>query len=231
VIARYCEAGKTLRPKLLACVSVLHNPTGYSLSPGHAHRLLQLAAQHDFHIAEDDTYNHLAPEHSTRLCALDGLQRTIYVGGFAKILAPNWRIGFLAASESLFPRLLETKLLATLTTPALFARALAACIDQGQLRRHSERIRDRLDAARTRAMRLAVAAGCRFVSEPAGLFGWLDTGVDTEALAQRLLDEDYLIAPGALFYARRPPTTFMRINFATSQDAAFWKTFARLRDG
>jgi DNA-binding transcriptional MocR family regulator len=46
---------------------------------------------------EDDTYSHIAPEHATRLSALDGLQRTIYVSGFAKILAPNWRMGFLAA--------------------------------------------------------------------------------------------------------------------------------------
>ena len=231
VIERYCATEPALRPKLLFSVSVLHNPTGYCLAPGNAHRLLQLAARHDFHLVEDDTYGHLAPEQATRLCALDGLQRTIYVGGFAKILAPNWRVGFLAAGEDLFARLLETKLLTTLTTPALFERALAVCIDQGQLRRHGEQLRDRLDAARTRAARLALAAGCRFLSEPAGMFGWLDTGVATDALTQRLLDEDYLIAPGSLFYARRPPTTFMRINFATSQDAAFWKTFARVRDG
>jgi DNA-binding transcriptional MocR family regulator len=231
VVERYCQADKNLHPKLLISVSVLHNPTGYSLTPGNAHRLLQLAARHDFHIVEDDSYGHLAPERTTRLCALDGLQRTIYIGGFAKMIAPNWRVGFLAASEALYPRLLETKLLATLTTPALFERALAACIDQGQLRRHGERLRGRLDAARSRAVRLALGAGCRFVSEPAGLFGWVDTGVDTEALAQRLLDADYLIAPGALFYARRPPSTFMRINFAAAQEAAFWEAFARLRGG
>jgi DNA-binding transcriptional MocR family regulator len=105
-------------------VSVLHNPTGYSLTPGSAHRVLQLANEHDFHIVEDDTYSHLAPEHATRLSALDGLQRTIYVSGFAKILAPNWRIGFLAAPPALKERLLETKLLATLTSPTLFERAL-----------------------------------------------------------------------------------------------------------
>jgi DNA-binding transcriptional MocR family regulator len=77
-------------------------------------------------------------------------------------------------------------------------------------------------------VKLAQAAGCRFVSEPAGLFGWVDTGVDTEALAQRMLDEGYLIAPGSLFHAARAPTTLMRINFATTQDAAFWKVFRRL---
>ena len=99
-----------------------------------------------------------------------------------------------------------------------------------QLRRHAARIRTRLDAARARSTKLALAHGCTFAAEPAGLFGWVDTGVDTDALAQRMLDEGYLIAPGALFHAVRKPSTLMRINFATTQDAAFWKVFVRLRD-
>ena len=129
---------------------------------------------------------------------------------------------------ALVEQLLDTKLLATLTTPALFEKALALCIEQGQLRRHCERIRTRLDAARSRSVKLALHAGCRFAAEPAGLFGWVDTGVDTDALSQRMLDEGYLLAPGALFHAERKPSTLMRINFATTQDAAFWKKYAEL---
>ncbi len=226
VMARYCEVHQ---PKLYVSVSVFHNPTGHCLSPGSAHRLLQLANQHNFHIVEDDTYSHIAPGHATRLSALDGLRRTIYVSGFAKILAPNWRIGYLAAPPQLVEPLLDTKLLTTLTTPALLEKALALCIEQGQLRRHAERIRTRLDAARARSVKLALAAGCRFAAEPVGLFGWVDTGMDTDALAQRMLDEGYLIAPGALFHAARAPSTLMRINFATTQDAAFWRVFTRLK--
>lgn len=226
VMERYCEVHK---PKLYVSVSVFHNPTGYCLSPGSAHRILQLANQHDFHVVEDDTYSHIAPEHATRLTALDGLQRTIYVSGFAKILAPNWRIGYLAAPPALVESLLDTKLLATLTTPALLEKALALCIEQGQLRRHAERIRTRLDAARSRSVKLALGAGCTFAAEPAGLFGWVDTGVDTDALAQRMLDEGYLLAPGALFHAERKPSTLMRINFATTQEATFWRDFERVR--
>ena len=228
VMERYCQLHT---PKLFVSVSVLHNPTGASISPGSAHRVLQLAQQHNFHIVEDDTYSHLAPEHATRLCALDGLQRTIYVSGFAKILAPGWRVGFMAAPPNLVERLLDTKLLATLTTPALLEKALAHCIDQGQLRRHAERIRVRLGQARARSVQLALSHGCTFAAEPAGLFGWVDTGLDTDTLAQRMLDEGYLIAPGSLFHAVRRPTTLMRINFATTQDATFWAVFARLRGG
>jgi DNA-binding transcriptional MocR family regulator len=105
---------------------------------------------------------------------------------------------------------------------------LALCIEQGQLRRHAERIKTRLDAARARSVKLAMNAGCRFAAEPVGLFGWVDTGVDTDALAQRMLDEGYLLAPGALFHAQRRPSTLMRINFATTQDAAFWKKYSEI---
>ena len=226
VMARYCALHA---PKLFVSVSVFHNPTGYCLSPGSAHRVLQLANAHNFHIVEDDTYSHIAPDHATRLCALDGLQRTIYVSGFAKILAPGWRVGFLAAPASLVEAFVDTKLLATLTTPALLEKALAWCIDQGQLRRHAERIRTRLDQARGRSVKLALAHGCSFATPPAGLFGWVETGVDTDVLSQRMLDVGYLLAPGALFHAERQPSTLMRVNFATTQDAQFWDTFKRLR--
>ena len=212
------------RPRLYVTVSVLHNPTGASLGLSAAHQVLRLAREAGFHIVEDDTYAHLAPAHAPRLAALDGLERTIYVSGFSKILVPNWRVGFLAAPAALVDRIVDTKLLTTLTTPGTGELALAHCLEQGWLRRHAERVVQRLGAARARTVRLAEAHGCRFVSEPRGLFGWLDTGVDTERLAHAMLD-DWLLAPGALFHAEHRPTTLMRINFATSQDPRFWKVF------
>ena len=45
-----------------------------------------------------------------------------------------------------------------------------------------------------------------------------------------MLDDGILLAPGTLFHAQRKPSTLMRINFAATQDAAFWKLFAKRRD-
>ena len=102
---------------------------------------------------------------------------------------------------------------------------MALCIEQGHLRRHAERLRKQLASARTQSVQLALAHGCRFAQEPSGLFGWVDTGVDTDALSQAMLDKGYLIAPGALFHANRTPSTLMRINFATTRVPAFWLAF------
>jgi DNA-binding transcriptional MocR family regulator len=215
------------RPRLYVTVSVLHNPTGTSLTPAQAHQLLRLAEQHDLTIVEDDTYAWLAPPHATRLAQLDGLRRTIYVSGFSKVLTPQWRVGFLAAAPALAERFIDSKLLSSLSTPGPLEDGVALCLEQGLMRRHAERVVALLDAARGRAVRLAEAAGCRFVTPPAGLFGWVDVGHDTEALAQLLLDQGWLIAPGTLFHAAPRPTTLMRINFATAQDAAFWRDLRR----
>jgi len=220
---------RTHRPKLYVTVSVLHNPTSTMLSPGHAHQVLRLAEQHDFHILEDDIYAFLAPAHATRLAVLDDLQRTIHVSSFSKVLAPGWRVGYIAAPSALVDRLTNTKLLSTLTTPPVLEQALAHCMEQGLLRRHCERVSAQLDAARARCLQLARQHGCRFVTPPQGLFGWLDVGVDTERLTHPMLDAGWLIAPGTLFHAQRQPSTLMRINVATSQDAAFWKALSHAR--
>ena len=128
------------KPRMYTTVSVLHNPTGQSLSLATAHQILTLAEAHDLTIVEDDTYAWLAPPHLPRLSALDGLRRTIYVSGFSKILAPNWRVGYAAASPEMAERLVDTKLLTTLTSPAWAERAVAWCLDQGLMRRHADRV-------------------------------------------------------------------------------------------
>jgi DNA-binding transcriptional MocR family regulator len=217
------------RPRLYVTVSVLHNPTGCSLPLSAAHQVLLMSERHGFGIVEDDTYCHLAPSHAPRLSALDGLRRTVYISGFSKILTPNWRVGFLAASAELVERCIDLKLLTGLTTPALPERALAWCMDHGPVRRHIERVTARLDSARERARTLALEAGCRFVTPPNGLFGWIDVGVDTERLAQPMLDDGWLLAPGSLFHAEPRPTTLMRINFASSQEPGFWKALVAAR--
>lgn len=211
------------RPRLYVTVSVLHNPTGSSLSAGVAHPLLQLAERHDLTLVEDDTYAWLAPPHATRLAQLDGLRRTVYVSGFSKVITPQWRVGYIAASPELAQRFIDTKLLGTLTTPSPLEDALALCLDQGSLRRHADRVTTRLDAARGRTVQLVREAGFRFASAPQGLFGWVDVGQDTDRLAQVLLDDGWLTAPGSLFHARQRPTTLMRVNFAAGQDARFWR--------
>lgn len=57
------------RPRLYVTNSALHNPTGATLSPQTAHRLLNAAAAYDLTIVEDDIFADFEPEPSARLAA------------------------------------------------------------------------------------------------------------------------------------------------------------------
>jgi DNA-binding transcriptional MocR family regulator len=218
------------KPRVYFTASVLHNPTGGSMTLAAAHEVLKLAEAHDLTLIEDDTYAWLAPPGSPRLSALDQLQRTVYIGGFAKIFTPNWRVGFLAAAPALVERAIERKLLGALATPGLTERAVAIALEQGALRRHAERVTQRLAAARARSVRLAQDAGFAFAAPPNGLFGWIDTGVDTDRLATLMHGDGWLLAPGSLFHVAGRPSPLMRINFAAAQDARLWRALAKGRD-
>jgi DNA-binding transcriptional MocR family regulator len=211
------------KPRIYITVSVLHNPTGATLSLSAAHELLKLAESHGLTIVEDDTYAWLAPAQAPRLAALDQLQRTVYISGFSKILTPNWRVGFLAASPALVERVIDRKLLTALSTPALPERALAIMLEQGTLRRHAERVVVRLAAARQRCVRLAEEAGFTFAAPPQGLFGWVEAGVDVDRLSTLMHAQGWLLAPGSLFHATPRPSTLMRINFASAQEPRLWR--------
>ena len=142
---------------------------------------------------------------------------------------PNWRVGYIAAPAHLVDRFIDTKLLTTLTTPSLTEQALAYCLEQGLLRRHADRVNQKLDTARSRSVKLALAHGCEFKATPRGLFGWVDVGVDTERLAHAMLDEGWFLAPGSIFHATPGPTTLMRVNFSTTQDVRFWGAVSNMR--
>ena len=60
----------------------------------------------------------------------------------------------------------------------------------------------------------------------AGMFVWIDTGVDTEELVRALGRPGHLVVPGALFSPEQQPSTYMRINVAVGYDDAFWQALA-----
>jgi DNA-binding transcriptional MocR family regulator len=222
------------RPKLYVLTSVVHNPTGTSLSAATGYALLRLAQEHDFAIVEDDIYGDLcapAPARpAVRLAALDRLQRVIYVGGFSKTLAANLRVGYIAAPDGLVQALTDQKLVGGLTSPEFGERVIARVLAGREYARHCARLRARLQAAREATLARLRALGARgFAEEAQGMFLWADLGVDTNALATQMFDAGYLTAPGSLFSPRQLPSTWMRFNVATSQNPAMWKALAETR--
>jgi DNA-binding transcriptional MocR family regulator len=214
-------------PKLFVVGSVLHNPTGSSISAANAHRLLQLADEYGFNIVEDDVYGDLHPGRALRLASLDQLQRVIYLSGFSKTLAASLRVGYIAASAPLAQQLADLKMLTGLTSPELTERVVTRVLAEGQYRRHLDRLRGKLDAARDRTARALEKIGARLALQPeAGIFLWADCGRDTNAIAVEGSAQGVLCAPGSLFSPTQSPSTWMRVSAAASLNPAAMRFLA-----
>ena len=235
-LEQLAELAARHRPALYVINSILHNPTSGSLSAAKAYQVLRLAEQFDFTVVEDDIYADLHPGGgsgaATRLAALDGLRRVIYLGGFSKSMAPNLRVGFIVASGERAQRLADRKMLTTLSTSDIGERVVYKILSEGVYRKHLDRIRGRLDAARPQALRRLEALGLRPDPAPAaGMFAWVDCGRDTNAVAARAMRDGLLLAPGSLFSPKQLPSTHMRLNVAALQDAGTLRLLERALDG
>jgi len=219
------------QPKLFVVGSVLHNPTGTSISAANAHRLLKLAEEYGFTIVEDDVYGDLAPGRALRLASLDQLKRVVYLGGFSKTLAANLRVGYIAAPADLAAQLADLKMLTGLTTPELTERVVARILAEGQYRRHLDRLRGKLDAARDRTARALEKMGAKLFTEPAdGIFLWADFGRDTNAIATEAAQHDILCAPGSLFSPTQLPSPWMRVSAAACLNPSAMRFLAQAID-
>lgn len=221
------------RPKMLVINSVLHNPTGTSLSAAQAFRILKLAEAYDFLVVEDDVYGDLCPPSypATRLASLDQLRRVIFLGSFSKTLAANLRVGYIACAPELAKALTDQKMLVGMTTPELNERVLYKVLTEGHYRRHVERLRARLDGVRDKTTRMLERTGMRLFTMPAaGMFLWADTGVDSDALAAAAHEEGFLLTPGSLFSPQQSPSTWTRFNVANCGDPALPAFLGRYLD-
>ena len=225
---------ETWRPKLLVINSVLQNPTGTSLTAAQAFRILRLAEHYGFLVVEDDIYGDLCPAGypATRLASLDQLRRVIYLGSFSKTLAPNLRVGFVAAARDVVQAVADQKMLVGMTSPELNERVVYRVLTEGHYRRHVERLRGRLDGVRDKAARMLERAGLKLFHTPgAGMFLWADAGVDADALTAAGHEAGFLLAPGGLFSPHQSPTTWLRFNIANCADPALATFLARYLDG
>ncbi|WP_245587328.1 aminotransferase-like domain-containing protein [Comamonas composti] len=223
-------------PKLFILNTAVHNPTGHSLSAGVAHQVLRIAEQHDFYLAEDDTYADFLPGTPVRLAAMDRLQRVLLIGGYSKTLAGSLRVGYVAAHEQLIHKLVDYKLLGGLTSALPGEQLVHRVLADGQYRKHVERLRERVDRARSRCLRQLEALGCRPLQEPqAGMFAWVDCGMDSEVLARHAAAQGLLLAPGLLFSPAQQSSSMLRISVPmVEQPKAFSKLgqlLAHYRDG
>lgn len=208
---------ETHRPRAYFTNSVVHNPTGASISHARAHQVLRLAEQNELYVIEDDVYRDLQPEPAARLASLDQLERVIYVSGFSKTLSAQLRVGYLAAHEDLVRDLVDFKRMTSMATPDVTERLVHQVLREGHYRKHLARLHVRLGKAMDKALREHERCGLKPYIEPSrGMFLWsrFDHVDDSSALADAAAEQRIMLAPGMIFRPSLRPSPWMRFNVA-----------------
>lgn len=218
------------RPRLYITNSGPQNPTGATLSPVVAHRLLKLAERHDLTIIEDDIYADLEHEPAPRLAAFDGLERVVHIGSFSKTLSAAARCGFVVARPDWIEGLADLKVATSFGAGQLSAELVLSILTDGGYRRYLTALRERLARARGETLRRLGALGLSPWIEPqAGLFLWmrLPGGLDAGKVAQRALAGGVVLAPGDAFSPSQTASSYLRFNVAQSGEARLYEVLAR----
>ncbi|WP_085918208.1 aminotransferase-like domain-containing protein [Halomonas sp. CSM-2] len=219
-IERLADLLNQYRPKLFYTNSVFHNPTGSTLAPAIAHRVLQLAAQYNFQIIEDDIYADFQQAPTPRLATLDALDRVFYLGSFSKSLSSSLRVGFIAAPATWVQRLVDIKMLTSISAPHFAEQVIITMLQNGSYRKLTERLRSRLSNQMSIALTQLKQAQWEIFTEPTGgMFIWAKppaTRLETiEATAKKC---GVTLSPGHLFLPDHQATPWLRLNVAYMQD-------------
>ncbi|HET8994375.1 MAG TPA: PLP-dependent aminotransferase family protein [Rhodococcus sp. (in: high G+C Gram-positive bacteria)] len=223
-------------------VPTFANPTGRCATDDERDSLARACQDGGVTLFEDDPYRELAygPCDRKPVAARMHGGSWVYQGSFSKTFAPGLRLGFLAASEDLFPSLVILKQAVDLHSSTLSQQLVRSAITDpswsnrlDELASFYRKRRDGFDAALHRHL-----DGLAEWETPAGgLFFWLrlTRPVDTRALLAAAIDRGVAFMPGEEFFPDRPQLGTMRLNFSHADADATergLRTLAQLlRDG
>jgi DNA-binding transcriptional MocR family regulator len=210
-----------------ACVFVpnFNNPLGSCMPDENKKRLVQLITKHKIPLIEDDIYGELYyGKHRPKTCkSFDTEDWVLHCSSISKSLAPGYRIGWCLPGKRFQKRVLELKMMHTISGTTLTQAAIAHFLSIGRYEYHLKNLRK---ALHTQCMRYIQGIRQHFppdvkVSRPKGGFVlWveLDKEINSYKLYQEAMKFHISIGPGQIFSSQGCSANCIRIGFGKSYD-------------
>ncbi|GBF34406.1 transcriptional regulator [Desulfocucumis palustris] len=222
-----------LRPACVILSPAYSNPTAAVMPDTNKEELVKLCLDYNLPIIEDDTFGELSYD-TYRPRPLKALapDTVLHVGSFSKVLAPGYRVAWLAGGRHTRD-ILRCHAMSVLATPVVTQLALASYLKGGGLKRHLRLLRKKyqVNAGLLQAkIALCFPAGTRTCNPRGGHFLWVELppGHDAVKLSVAAAEEGISIAPGVLFSSRQHYRRNFRLNFAVKWSEEVEKAIERL---
>ncbi len=210
--------------KVHAClvISNFNNPLGCSMPDKNKKELVELLDKHKIPLIEDDVNGDLsfADERPSVVKTWDKKGNVLLCSSFSKILAPGYRIGWIAPGK-FKAKVIRQKLITSISSASPSQLAISEFLISGGYEHHLRSIRK---VYATKVAQMGEAVGNCFpygtkVTRPLGGFTlWVELPdkIDTLKLYRKAQNEGITIAPGAIFSATEKFGNCIRLN------ASFW---------
>jgi len=205
--------------ELVHVIPNAHNPAGCTLSVEKRRRLVQLAAEHDFWIFEDDPYRELPFEGEPleTMLELDEAGKVFHASSFSKTVSPGVRVGYLVGPPEEIKKLAKHANEQYISPNMLAESIVLELCTSGVLDQNIKFVKGELKArcdALVEALREKIPEAV-FVVPQGGYFLWLDLaeGTDTKALLAESIGEGVSFVAGPDFMIEGGENS-LRLSFA-----------------
>ncbi|MFK5881777.1 MAG: PLP-dependent aminotransferase family protein [Sulfurospirillum sp.] len=228
---------KERRPKFFYVIPIFQNPTGWTWNIDTRKKVADLAREYGVLIIEDSPYDALN-YNDVKIVGFDKLlpKQTITLGTFSKVLAPDFRIGWMRAKREFVEIFQSMKENSDLQSSRFFQLVTANMIKSKKLALHIELLK-RVYKDKRDAMAMALdrhfGGDIEFQIPKGGMFFWIkfNDKIDTVRLFDFTIRYDIAFVPGAVFFNSQNSSSYARLNFTNAGFDEIEEGIKRLKRG
>lgn len=215
------DALKKVLPQIKVCllVSNFSNPIGSCMPDEHKKVVVDMLAEYDIPLIEDDLYGDVYFGNSRpKPCkAYDERGLVLWCSSVSKTLAPGYRVGWIAPGR-FKDAVINQKHTHLISTPTLNQEAIANFMENDRYENHLRRLRHELHTNSIHFVETIMnnfPDGTKIINPQGGFMMWveLDKRIDTTKLYYRAMQQKISIAPGCMFTLQDQYQNCMRLSY------------------
>jgi DNA-binding transcriptional MocR family regulator len=226
------------RHKIKACISMpnFHSPTGISMPDENKKRLVEMLAERDVPLIENDVYGDIdfGANKPKPAKVFDKTGNVLLCSSFSKSVAPGIRLGWILGGKHT-AQLANARFMGNASTNALLEAGMADFMESGQFNRHLRKVGKFCETnlkIYTQAVLKYFPAGTRVNHPAGGMLFWvqLPEKVDASQIQKEALAHHILVLPGPFFTMVPRYKNCLSISFAHKWSPAMEKTLELIGD-